>query len=74
MRDLAEALKEGKYQGETDAEFIERIGVPSSTYYRLLNGRSPSLRTYALLVKAGIVKQPGKNLARSVEDGKRKTA
>lgn len=66
MRGVAEALREAKFDGETDAELIERIGVPSSTYYRLLKGKEPSLRTYAQLVKSGVVKQPGRELARSV--------
>jgi predicted transcriptional regulator len=67
MIDVRAALREAKYDGETDAEFLVRVGIPSSTYYRLLKGKTPSLRTYAQLVKAGVIKQPGKSLARSVE-------
>lgn len=66
MIDVATALEQSKYAGETDAEHRARLGLAERTYYRLKAGSSPSLPVYAKLVKAGVIKEPGKNLARSV--------
>lgn len=68
MIDVATALEQSKYEGETDAEHRERLKLSERTYYRLKSGSTPSLGVYAKLVKAGVVKEPGRSLARSVEE------